>query len=225
MQITFNHLGRPDLVPVLDRLRSSLTSRPYTEIIPMYYLRCAMEDKCLASDAANKSNGHLRQLLRFDSLTMNYGIREFSPFLERSQWIWHVCHNHYHSFEVFVSYDLLACNGTKVAEGHKASFCLEDSICDLGGSAQRRCGSGIQGISVNCGDLYARHLDCQWIDITGVPDGFYIIRLHVNPDRLVIESDYRNNIIQCRIRLAGRRITVINCVQSGKCRLSVVCAT
>ena len=175
-----------------------------------------MEDGCLASDAANKTDYDLRHLLRFDSLTMNYGLRVFSPFLDRSQWIWHACHNHYHSFEVFVAYDLLSINGmTKVAEGHKASFCLEDSTCVPGGYPRYRCGFGIQGISVNCGDLYARHLDCQWIDITGVKDDFYILQLHVNPDQLVIESDYRNNIIQCSIRLTGRLITVISCRQSG----------
>ena len=209
---------------MLDRFRSSLRSYPYTDLTPMFYLRCALEDECLASDAATKPNGDLRKLLRFDSLTMNYGIREFSPFLDRSQWIWHTCHSHYHSFEVFVAYDLLSINGTtKVAEGHKASFCLEDSICDSGGYVQRRCGSGVQGISVNCGDLYARHLDCQWIDITGVEDGFYILQLHVNPDRLVIESDYRNNIIECSISLTGRLITVISCRQSGKCACVCLC--
>ena len=44
---------------------------------------------------------------------------------------------------------------------------------------------------MNCGDLYSRHLDCQWIDVTDVPPGIYILRLLVNPDNLVLESDYK----------------------------------
>jgi lysyl oxidase-like protein 2/3/4 len=66
-----------------------------------------------------------------------------------------------------------------------------------------RCGTGIQGISTNCGDLYGRYLDCQWIDITGVPPGFYLLRLIVNPDTLVPESDHRNNDVTCTIELTA----------------------
>ena len=184
----------------------------------MDYLQCALEEGCLSSDAAadGHSNGAQRKLLRFASLTTNYGLRDFTPVLNRDEWIWHGCHRHYHSYEVFVEYDLLSVNGTKVAEGHKASFCLADSNCGAGTSPRYNCVGTGQGISVNCGDLYPRHLDCQWIDITGVPDGSYVVQANINPTQLVIESDQSNNIIQCRIQLQGQRITVGQCSHSGK---------
>ena len=159
---------------------------------------------------------------------MNYGLRDFLPVLPKEDWLWHSCHNHYHSMETFVEYDLLnTATGEKVAEGHKASFCLEDSTCAHGANTHFRCYLGNQGISVNCGDLYGNYLDCQWIDITGVPGGEYTVRQRVNPQRLVAESDYKNNEIACKISLQSNQYsyTTSDCWLSGmKINITIKCS-
>lgn len=48
--------------------------------------------------------------------------------------------------EVFARYDVVDEHGNKVAEGLKASFCLEDSACDYGVHPKYNCdGYGHQG--------------------------------------------------------------------------------
>lgn len=135
-------------------------------------------------------------------MTWNWGLAAFKPPASHNEWEWHSCHFHYHSMEEFVHYNLLyATSRRHVIDGHKASFCLEDTKCAKRYHPRFRCYTGNQGISPNCGDLYASHLDCQWIDITHVYRGLYILQLSVNPQRLVPESDYRNNEASCRIEI------------------------
>lgn len=204
----------PDLVPILLSFRESLENRPLVQV-RLYSLTCPLEENCLSSSATLDDLNDLRTLLRFNSLTMNYGRAPFLP--PSSTWLWHNCHHHHHSMEAFAHYDILDRNGSKVAEGHKASFCLEDSLCVYGGYGQFSCSENVQGISQNCGDLYNSNLDCQWVDITDVPiPGEYVIRQHVNPHEIVAETNFKNNIIECHVDIpTAYTLHVISCSHSG----------
>lgn len=65
----------------------------------LFFLQCAMEENCLASQAyqiqkENSYNWHLetRRLLRFTARIMNIGTADFRPFVPKHLWEWHACH-------------------------------------------------------------------------------------------------------------------------------------
>nr|XP_046176927.1 protein-lysine 6-oxidase-like [Oncorhynchus gorbuscha] len=200
--------GLPDLVPDPYAIQAGA----YIQRMQMYSLRCAAEENCLARSASTARDIDYRVLLRFPQKVKNQGTTDFLPVKPRHQWEWHSCHQHYHSMDAFSSYDLLdVTTGRKVAEGHKASFCLEDTGCDAGFRRRYACTAHTQGLSPGCHDTYAANIDCQWIDITDVPAGNYFLRVIVNPSYHVQESDYSNNVVRCDITYTGTQVQTRNC--------------
>ncbi|XP_037091515.1 lysyl oxidase homolog 4-like [Pollicipes pollicipes] len=213
----------PDLVIDAAELQSSAV----VEGQPMGSLTCAMDENCLSSSAYKirerepaTYKTRIRKLFRFTNKVQNRGKADYRPRRDPSAWQWHSCHKHYHSEESFSEYDLVRPGtNTKVAQGHKASFCLEDSECTRGITPKYRCRPSMrgnrfpQGIRAGCADIYGSYIDCQWIDVTDVPSGTYDLRVRVNADRVVPESDFSNNQVLCRVELDVRRekISVTNC--------------
>jgi len=201
----------PDLVQDIPLLQQSL----HIDDRALSYLYCAHEEECL-SPSANDADWPYgsRRLLRFSTRVWNRGKADFKPAKTKNQWVWHQCHQHFHSMSEFTHYDILDLNFTRVAEGHKASFCLEDSECSPGVEARYDCDSptgGTQGIAVGCADNYRYNIDCQWIDITDIQAGNYILRIHANPHILVAESDYTNNQVYCNLQYDMSRVWAWNC--------------
>jgi hypothetical protein len=148
-----------------------------------------------------------RRLLRFDTATANVGTADMvigSPTTGdggaeagvAACFEFSACHQHYH-FKDFSSYVLYQADGkTVAATGHKQSFCLEDiEQYELqpgpNPAAPFTCTS--QGLHVGWKDVYPNDIDCQWIDVTGVPAGSYILSVTVNAARVLPESNYDNN--------------------------------
>ncbi|KAG7481483.1 hypothetical protein MATL_G00067050 [Megalops atlanticus] len=205
----FQH-GLPDLVPDPYYVQAST----YVQRVPMYNLRCSAEENCLASTAYRSEvrDYDTRMLLRFPQRVKNQGTADFLPSRPRYAWEWHSCHQHYHSMDEFSHYDLLeASSQRRVAEGHKASFCLEDTSCDYGHYRRFACTSHTQGLSPGCYDTYNADIDCQWIDITDVAPGNYILKISVNPNYQVPESDFTNNVVRCDIRYTGHYAYTSGC--------------
>jgi hypothetical protein len=153
-----------------------------------------------------------RQLIRRDT----GGWRQ-TPEVGRLRYVVSETHQHWHLLP-FDSYELRAADpASGVRLARKTGFCLGDryraevvppleappravyrSEC---GKGERRRLTLRQGISIGYGDLYRPNLEGQSFDITGLPEGEYVLSEHVNADRRLLETDYANNAASIRIRL------------------------
>ena len=129
-------------------------------------------------------------------------------------------HSHWHLLH-FMRYELRG-EGGRLLRDRKTGFCLGDRY-RLGLALERavragrytdECGKGEPGllslrvgISVGWGDDYKPHLEGQEFDVTDLPAGRYLLVHRVNPQRILLESDYGDNVSSLAFELtwpAGR---------------------
>jgi lysyl oxidase/BACON domain-containing protein/all-beta uncharacterized protein len=144
-----------------------------------------------------------RRLLAFTTFTPNLG--EGALFLgdpAENPGVFHFssCHNHYH-FNSYAKYELLDVGGNLVADGGKRAFCLIDleKVDPTAGPDRFDC--DFQGIARGWADEYDDGLSCQWIDVTNVPPGNYLLQVRLNFEQLLAETDFSNNGAQMAVTI------------------------
>ncbi|HWO14383.1 MAG TPA: lysyl oxidase family protein, partial [Polyangiaceae bacterium] len=187
-------LGAGEACPLPDLTVSAEAATESLLINEEYFAAdsCAIEEGCVVEPG-------VRRLLRFSTMTPNVGAADLvlgdpsgTPGFEFAP-----CHGHFH-FQGYARYELIDELGAVVATGHKQAFCLLDSLAVglPGAPATPRFHCGFQGIQRGWADVYDAALDCQWVDITNVPAGEYLLRISINSERVVVESDYGNNSVE-----------------------------
>lgn len=153
-------------------------------------------------------------------------------------------HEHWHLLR-FMAYELRRSSDFKlVRPDRKTGFCLGDRynvdasarmagepatpVYDTNCGPEERDLLGIlEGVSVGWGDVYEAWRDAQYIDVTGLPAGRYLLVHRVNPGRPLLESRYGNNASSALISLfwpRGReskpKVRILaSCPDSARCAL------
>jgi Lysyl oxidase. len=130
----------------------------------------------------------------------------------RKVFVFSPCHNHYH-IEGFSNYQLLNLNRTVAAQGHKQAFCLEDLLKYTNDNKSSGYTCAFQGITTGWADWYFKQLSGQWIDITGVPEGDYIVHVEINAAGTFPEGANKySNVIEATIHIPDPRnkVTIDN---------------
>lgn len=208
--------GKPDLTVDPQRVESQM------EIVDRYFEpeadACAFAEEAILPVGASGQPAGYRRLLRFDTVVMNAGDGDLvigdrsdpsNPYADIFYFA--ECHGHYHMRD-FSKYELLQPDGVSVAAaGHKQGFCFTDSLkYDGGKSSGYNCHN--QGITSGWGDWYYKQLVGQWIDITGVPAGDYIVQVTINLiDRFDEGENRYPNVVRVPVRVPDprKKVTIV----------------
>jgi Lysyl oxidase len=164
--------------------------------------------------------------------------REVVPDVGRLRYVFSSDHRHWHLL-AFDRYELRrAGRDAPLLRDRKTGFCLGDRYAVRGPpppatpprpAYTSRCGLGApgllgirEGISVGYGDDYPAHLEGQYLPLTGLPPGRYVLVHRANPGRRLRERSYRNNaaslLLQLRRRGGAPMVRVLaTCPRTARC--------
>ena len=170
----------------------------------------------LPNDPEDLSNNTVQEVTRTDGTTYDRLA---------GSWEFHEAHGHFH-YREFAQARLWKADahGKKVGSapvrvGNKVSFCIIDVKIDAwaqDGDVPRRYGVPrclfptefdeefsyiVSGISRGWADIYNWFLPDQYLEVSGLPDGDYIVESIADPANGILESDETNNCFGNLIRL------------------------
>jgi hypothetical protein len=160
------------------------------------------------------------------------GSRERVADAGRLRYVHSTDHSHWHLRD-FMRFELRRQGGRRLGRDQKTGFCLGDRY-DSGASTPaepprprytHRCGLGRpgllrlrQGISVGYGDIYPSRLEGQFIDVTGLAPGRYVLVHRVNPHGRLVDGRKGNDASAVAIQLGAARVRVLRrCAGTARC--------
>jgi len=119
-------------------------------------------------------------------------------------------------FRSAAKFELLDPSGADVLVGGKRGYCFNDDACTNGASpVYTSCDAGaVEGLSVDCVDDYEPFLDCQYLDVTDVPNATtraFRLRVTVDTMDLLPDPNRSNDVTEVAIPGCGDGI-----VQAGE---------
>ncbi len=155
----------------------------------VYWAAAWIDTKTFATNACavleNCNAPGTRKLLRFPVTIWNPSTNTFWSGPVGDYYFFNPCHNHFHVTN-FSRFTLLSTNGESIqntaAVAQKMGWCVRSfgPLVDLGWNTNPPIYSCIQpNLMPGWGDTY-NFQDCMWLDITGLPDSVYTMRVELD---------------------------------------------
>jgi len=173
-----------------------------------------VDDDCLLEESCVNGLGK-RHIIRFTTAIFNVGNTDYVVGRLEEDVIGFSndnCHEHWHRLG-YAEYLLYGGAGKPEPLGFKNGFCVLDISCgDSEKNPKYSC--DFMGITAGCFDVYDTSVECQWLDVTDVPDGDYTMVARINwnqlPDlRGKREKTFENNWAQICINLDRSNGTLV----------------